>query len=36
MADSRFYELMFIAPTEKGHEEDIAKFLDSFKIDGIK
>jgi hypothetical protein len=36
MADSRFYELMFITPTEKGHEEDIAKFLDSFKIDGIK
>jgi hypothetical protein len=36
LASPRFYELMFIAPKDKGHEQDIAKFFDSFKIDGIK
>jgi hypothetical protein len=32
----RFYEIVFFAPTDKGHEQDIAKFLDSFKINGVK
>jgi hypothetical protein len=36
LAGPRFYELMFIAPKDKGHEEDIAKFFNSFAIDGIK
>lgn len=32
----RFYELVFFATTDKGHEQDISKFFDSFKIDGVK
>jgi hypothetical protein len=36
LASPRFYELMFIAPTDKGHEQDISKFFDSFAIDGVK
>jgi hypothetical protein len=32
----RFYTLMFFAPTNKGHEQDISKFFDSFKINGVK
>jgi len=32
----RFYELMFIAQTDKGHEQDISRFFDSFAIDGVK
>jgi len=32
----RFYQLMFIAPTNKSHEQDITKFFDSFKIDGVE
>ncbi len=32
----RFYQLMFIAPTQKDHEQDISKFLDSFQIDNLK
>ena len=32
----RFYEIVFFAPTDKGHEQDISKFLDSFKIAGVK
>ena len=32
----RFYTLMFFAPSEKGHEQDISKFFDSFQIDGVK
>ena len=36
LAGPRFYQLMFIAPTDKGHEQDISKFFDSFAIDGVK
>jgi hypothetical protein len=36
LASPRFYQLMFIAPTDKGHEQDISKFFDSFEIDGVK
>jgi hypothetical protein len=36
LASPRFYELMLIAPTDKGHEQDISQFFNSFTIDGIK
>jgi hypothetical protein len=36
LASPRFYEVVFFAPTDKGHERDISKFFDSFKIDGVK
>ncbi len=36
LASPRFYELMFIASEDKGHEQDISKFFDSFTIDGVK
>jgi hypothetical protein len=32
----RFYTLMFFAPADKGREQDISQFLNSFKIDGVK
>ncbi len=35
LAGERFYQLMLIAPGDKGHQQDIAKFFDSFKIDGV-
>lgn len=31
----RLYQLMLIAPTNQGHEEDISRFFDSFTVDGI-
>lgn len=36
LASPRFYTLLFFAPENKGHEQDISKFFDSFKIDGVK
>jgi hypothetical protein len=36
LAGPRFYQLMFIAPTDKEHEQDISQFLNSFTIDGVK
>jgi hypothetical protein len=36
LASPRFYEIMFIASEDKGHEQDITKFFDSFTIDGVK
>jgi hypothetical protein len=35
LAGPRFYQLMLIAPKDNSHEQDIAKFFDSFKIDGV-
>ncbi len=32
----RLYQLMLITPTNEGHEEDVSKFFNSFKIDGVK
>jgi len=32
----RFYELVFFAPDDKGHEQNISQFFNSFKIDGVK
>ena len=36
LTSPRFYELMFIAPKDIGHEDDIRQFFNSFKIDGVK
>ena len=36
LASPRFYELLFIAPTDTGREQDISKFFNSFTIDGVK
>jgi hypothetical protein len=36
LASQRFYELVFFAPTDKDHEQDISQFFNSFKIDGVK
>jgi hypothetical protein len=35
IASPRFYQIMLITPTDKGHEQDISKFFNSFRIDGI-
>ena len=32
----RFYALLFFTPEDKGHEQDISQFFNSFKIDGVK
>ena len=31
----RMYQLMLIAPTNQGHEEDISRFFNSFTVDGV-
>jgi hypothetical protein len=36
LASPRFYEIMFIAQKDKGHEQNISKFFNSFTIDGVK
>ncbi len=36
LVSPRFYTLLFFAPENKGHEQDISQFFNSFKIDGIK
>ncbi len=36
IASPRFYQLMLITPKGQDHKEDIAKFFNSLKIDGVK
>jgi hypothetical protein len=36
LKNPRFYTLVFFAPTNKDHEQDISQFFNSFKIDGVK
>jgi hypothetical protein len=36
IASPRFYQLMLITPKDKDHKEDISKFFNSLKIDGVK